>query len=70
MTSKSRDASAQQVLTSARYILAKVLRATSPPRSFILSGDNLQFFPLGTIARRAGAFIRPSARDDEIYGQG
>jgi glycerol-3-phosphate O-acyltransferase len=50
------------------YILAKVLRATGLPHTFILSGDNLQFFPVGTIARRAGAiFIRRSFRDDEIY---
>jgi len=50
------------------YILAKVLRAAGTPRTFILSGDNLQFFPVGTIGRRAGAiFIRRSFRDDEIY---
>jgi glycerol-3-phosphate O-acyltransferase len=50
------------------YILAKVLRAAGLPRTFILSGDNLQFFPIGTIARRAGAFfIRRSFRDDEVY---
>ena len=50
------------------YILAKALRATGLPRTFILSGDNLQFFPVGTIARRAGAiFIRRSFRDDDIY---
>ncbi len=50
------------------YILAQVLRAAGAPRTYILSGDNLQFFPVGTIGRRAGAiFIRRSFRDDEIY---
>jgi glycerol-3-phosphate O-acyltransferase len=50
------------------YILAKVLCASGLTRTFILSGDNLQFFPVGTIARRAGAiFIRRSFRDDEVY---
>ncbi len=50
------------------YILANVLRATGMARTYILSGDNLRFFPLDTIGRRAGAvFIRRSFRDDEIY---
>ena len=34
----------------------------------MLGGDNLGFFPLGTIGRRAGVvFIRRSFRDDEVY---
>jgi glycerol-3-phosphate O-acyltransferase len=50
------------------YILGKVLRATRMPRNYILGGDNLGFFPVGTIGRRAGVvFIRRSFRDDEVY---
>jgi glycerol-3-phosphate O-acyltransferase len=38
------------------------------PRNYILSGDNLQFFPLDTIGRRSGImFIRRSFKNDEIY---
>ena len=50
------------------YILAKVLHAIGMPRNYILGGDNLRFFPIGTIGRRAGGvFIRRSFRDDEVY---
>ena len=50
------------------YILAKVLHAIRMPRNYILGGDNLRFFPIGTIGRRAGGvFIRRSFRDDEVY---
>ena len=50
------------------FILAKVLRSIRMPRNYVLGGDNLRFFPLGTIGRRAGVvFIRRSFRDDEVY---
>jgi glycerol-3-phosphate O-acyltransferase len=50
------------------YIVAKVLRSAGMPRNYILGGDNLGFFPIGTIGRRSGAvFIRRSFRDDEVY---
>ena len=50
------------------YILGKVLRATRMSRNYILGGDNLAFFPVGAICRRAGVvFIRRSFRDDEVY---
>jgi glycerol-3-phosphate O-acyltransferase len=50
------------------FILTNVLRAAGIPRSYILAGDNLRFFPLSTIGRRAGAvFIRRSFGDDEVY---
>src|SRR5690606_29653607 len=50
------------------FVLRKVLRAVGMPRNFVLGGDNLRFFPLSTIGRRAGVvFIRRSFRNDEIY---
>ena len=50
------------------YVVMKVLRAAGMPPNHVLGGDNLRFFPLGTIARRAGGIlIRRSFRDDEIY---
>ena len=50
------------------FILAKVLHSIRMPRNYVLAGDNLRFFPLGTIGRRAGGvFIRRSFRDDEVY---
>jgi glycerol-3-phosphate O-acyltransferase len=50
------------------YILAKILRSIRMPRNYILGGDNLRFFPIGTIGRRSGGvFIRRSFRDDEVY---
>lgn len=50
------------------FILAEVLRSIQMPRNYLLGGDNLRFFPLGTIGRRAGVvFIRRSFRDDEVY---
>lgn len=50
------------------FILAKVLRSIQMPRNYILGGDNLGFFPIGTIGRRAGGvFIRRSFKDDEVY---
>ena len=50
------------------YVVMKLLRAAGMPPNHVLGGDNLRFFPLGTIARRAGGIlIRRSFRDDEIY---
>jgi glycerol-3-phosphate O-acyltransferase len=50
------------------FILTKILHAIRMPRNYVLGGDNLAFFPIGTIARRTGGvFIRRSFRDDEVY---
>jgi glycerol-3-phosphate O-acyltransferase len=50
------------------YILTKVLRSLRMPRNYVLGGDNLRFFPIGTIGRRSGAiFIRRSFGEDEVY---
>ena len=49
-------------------LLADVLAAHDFPRNHVLSGDNLRFWPIGPLARRAGTiFIRRSFGDDEIY---
>src|SRR5215831_8807729 len=49
-------------------LLADVLAAHDFPRNHVLSGDNLRFWPVGPLARRAGfVFIRRSSGDDEIY---
>ncbi|MDB5987880.1 MAG: glycerol-3-phosphate acyltransferase [Nevskia sp.] len=50
------------------FILTKVLRENGLPRNHILGGNNLGFFPLGTIIRRAGGvLVRRSFKDDEVY---
>ncbi|MCA0303128.1 MAG: 1-acyl-sn-glycerol-3-phosphate acyltransferase [Proteobacteria bacterium] len=50
------------------FVLMRVLVAGRMPPAYVLGGDNLRFFPLGTIGRRAGViFIRRSFKDDEIY---
>lgn len=49
-------------------LLADVLAEHDFPRNHVLSGDNLRFWPIGPLARRAGVvFIRRSSGDDEIY---
>ncbi|WP_328304940.1 glycerol-3-phosphate 1-O-acyltransferase [Actinomycetospora sp. NBC_00405] len=49
-------------------VLAEVLHAHDFPRNHVLGGDNLAFWPLGTLGRRAGiVFIRRSFGDDAIY---
>lgn len=49
-------------------LLADVLADHDFPRNHVLGGDNLRFWPLGPLARRAGiVFIRRSFGDDEIY---
>lgn len=49
-------------------LLADVLAEHEFPRNHVLGGDNLRFWPVGPLARRAGiVFIRRSFGDDEIY---
>jgi glycerol-3-phosphate O-acyltransferase len=49
-------------------LLADVLAEHDFPRNHVLGGDNLRFWPVGPLARRAGVvFIRRSFGDDEIY---
>jgi glycerol-3-phosphate O-acyltransferase len=50
------------------FILTRTLREGGMPRNFILGGNNLGFFPLGTIIRRSGGVLmRRSFQDDEVY---
>jgi glycerol-3-phosphate O-acyltransferase len=50
------------------FILSRLLRAHGMQRNYILGGNNLGFWPLGTIIRRAGGvLIRRSFQDDEVY---
>ena len=50
------------------FILTRVLRDGGMPRNHILGGNNLGFFPLGTIIRRSGGvLVRRSFHDDEVY---
>jgi glycerol-3-phosphate O-acyltransferase len=49
-------------------LLADVLAKHDFPRNHVLGGDNLRFWPLAPLARRAGVvFIRRSFGNDEIY---
>ncbi|SHK64810.1 glycerol-3-phosphate acyltransferase [Pseudonocardia thermophila] len=49
-------------------LLADVLAEHDFPRNHVLSGDNLNFWPFGPLAKRAGVvFIRRTFGDDEIY---
>jgi glycerol-3-phosphate O-acyltransferase len=49
-------------------LLADVLAGHDFPRNHVLGGDNLRFWPIAPLARRAGVvFIRRSFGDDEIY---
>lgn len=49
-------------------LLADVLADHDFPRNHVLGGDNLAFWPVGPLAKRAGiVFIRRSFGDDEIY---
>jgi glycerol-3-phosphate O-acyltransferase len=49
-------------------LLADVLAASDFPRNHVLGGDNLSFWPIGPLAKRAGVvFIRRSFGGDEIY---
>src|SRR3954452_13654182 len=49
-------------------VLADVLARHDFPRNHVLGGDNLSFWPLGPLAKRAGiVFIRRSFGDDGVY---
>jgi glycerol-3-phosphate O-acyltransferase len=49
-------------------LLADVLADNDFPRNHVLGGDNLSFWPIGPLAKRAGVvFIRRSFGGDEIY---
>jgi glycerol-3-phosphate O-acyltransferase len=50
------------------FVLTQILRQNGMPRNSILGGNNVGFFPLGTIIRRSGGvLIRRSFKEDEIY---
>lgn len=50
------------------FILSRLLRDHGLKRNHILGGNNLGFWPLGTIIRRSGGIlIRRSFQDDEVY---
>lgn len=49
-------------------VLADVLAAHDFPRNHVLGGDNLRFWPVGPLAKRAGVvFIRRSFGKDAVY---
>lgn len=50
-------------------ILSRIFHRANMPIPLVAAGDNLSFFPLGPVLRRAGAFfIRRSFRGDRLYG--
>ncbi|WP_141278718.1 glycerol-3-phosphate 1-O-acyltransferase [Pseudonocardia hydrocarbonoxydans] len=49
-------------------LLADVLAEHDFPRNHVLGGENLRFWPVGPVAKRAGVvFIRRTFGDDEVY---
>jgi glycerol-3-phosphate O-acyltransferase len=49
-------------------VLADVLARHDFPRNHVLGGDNLRFWPVGPLAKRAGVvFIRRTFGDDHVY---
>jgi glycerol-3-phosphate O-acyltransferase len=49
-------------------VLADVLARHDFPRNHVLGGENLRFWPVGPIAKRAGlVFIRRTFGDDQVY---
>ncbi len=49
-------------------VLAKVLRSNNFPPNLVLGGENLSFWPVGPVARRAGMiFIRRKFGADPVY---
>jgi glycerol-3-phosphate O-acyltransferase len=49
-------------------LFAEVLHARDFPRNHVLGGNNMGFWPIGTLGRRAGVvFIRRTFGDDVIY---
>ena len=50
-------------------ILSRIFHRANMPIPLVAAGDNLAFFPLGPVLRRAGAFfIRRSFKGDRLYG--
>ncbi len=50
-------------------VLSRVFHRANMPVPLVAAGDNLAFFPLGPVLRRAGAFfIRRNFRGDRLYG--
>lgn len=50
------------------FVLGDVLARNDFPRNHLLGGANLQFWPIGALAKRTGTvFIRRSFGDDAIY---
>lgn len=50
------------------FILSRLLRRHGMKRNYLPGGNNMGFWPFGTILRRAGAvLIRRSFQDDETY---
>ncbi len=50
------------------YYLERAAQEVGISPSFVLGGDNLDFWPLGPILRRAGVlYIRRSTKDDPVY---
>ncbi|CAN5884019.1 glycerol-3-phosphate 1-O-acyltransferase PlsB [soil metagenome] len=50
-------------------IISRIFHRANLPIPLVAAGDNLAFFPLGPILRRAGAFfIRRSFKGDRLYG--
>lgn len=49
-------------------VLAEVLHENDFPRNHLLGGDNMAFWPIGPLGKRAGLiFIRRSFGDDQVY---
>jgi glycerol-3-phosphate O-acyltransferase len=50
------------------FVLARVLRENDFPPNHLLGGNNMAFWPIGAIGRRAGkVFIRRKFGDDPVY---
>jgi glycerol-3-phosphate O-acyltransferase len=50
-------------------VLSFIMYTNNMPLPMIAAGDNLSFFPLGPVLRRAGGFfIRRSFKGDKLYG--
>ena len=49
-------------------VLADVLDSADFPRNHVLGGNNMSFWPIGPLGKRAGLiFIRRSFGDDQVY---
>ncbi|GAA4841200.1 glycerol-3-phosphate 1-O-acyltransferase [Actinomycetospora corticicola] len=49
-------------------VLGEVLRDHDLPRNTVLGGNNMSFWPIGPLGKRAGVvFIRRSSGDDKVY---